>query len=153
MQNTNLIDDIGAAIGTTATLRLLAVFGGTRLYIPEDIDAEHVIARAIGLPAAQRLAEAFAREQIELNDAEEFHRLQRVRRVAGLLRAGTPPRDVAMLVGVSTKQVARYRGEAEEMGLIPMVLNQSSRRCIWEGNVAQRERDINVLVDILTSAD
>ena len=120
-----LIDEIGAAIGTTATMRLLALFGGTNLYIPEKIDADHLIARAIGLPAAQRLSAMFAREQIELNDAEEFHRLQRVRRVAGLLRAGQPIRDVALLVGISAKQVGRYRVEAETMGLMPMVFDKA----------------------------
>lgn len=121
---TNLIDEIGAAIGTTATMRLLALFGGTNLYIPEKIDADHLIARAIGLPAAQRLSAMFAREQIELNDAEEFHRLRRVRRVAGLLRAGTPPREVAMLVGMTTRQVGNCRVEAETMGLMPLVFDK-----------------------------
>lgn len=121
MQTTSLIDDIGAAIGTTATMRLIALFGGTNLYVPEKVDADHVIARAIGLDAAMRLSAMFAREQIELSDADDFLRLQRVRRVAGLLRAGAPARDVAMLVGISTKQVGRCRAEAETMGLIPMV--------------------------------
>ncbi|WP_049780328.1 hypothetical protein [Aromatoleum aromaticum] len=122
---TNLIDDIGAAIGTTATLRLLALFGGTRLYVPETLDADHVIARALGLEPAQRLSAVFAREQLDLADAEDYLRLRRVRRVAGLLRAGAGARDVADLVGVSTKQVGRYRAEAEEIGLLPMVFDQA----------------------------
>ncbi|MCK0508466.1 hypothetical protein [Aromatoleum anaerobium] len=120
---TNLIDDIGAAIGTTATLRLLALFGGTRLYVPETIEADHVIVRALGLEAALRLSAAFGREQLDLAGAEDFHRLRRVRRVAGLLRAGTGARDVADLVGVSTKQVGRCRAEAEAIGLLPMVFS------------------------------
>ncbi|MCK9985677.1 MAG: hypothetical protein AzoDbin1_02149 [Azoarcus sp.] len=144
MQTTSLIDEIGATIGTTATLRLLALFGGTNLYVPEKVDADHVIARALGLEAAQQLSAMFAREQLDLPDAEDFHRLHRIRRVAGLLRAGTPPRDVAMLVGVSTKQVARYRGEAEEMGLIPMVFSTSPRAV-----AVPSEADANALTDVL----
>lgn len=70
-----------------------------------------------------RLSAAFGREQLDLADAEDFHHLRRVRRVAGLLRAGTGARDVADLVGVSTKQVGRYRAEAEAIGLLPMVFS------------------------------
>lgn len=117
----NLIDDIGQAIGAASTMRLLAIYGGTKLYVPETIDADHLIAKAIGLESARALSATFAREQLDLPDADDFTRLQRIRRVAGLLRAATPPRDIAMLVGLSTKQVCRYRTEAEQMGLIPMV--------------------------------
>lgn len=123
---TSLIDDIGAAIGTTATLRLLALFGGTRLYVPETMTADHVIARALGLEAALRLSATFAREQLELSDAEDYLRLRRVRRVAGLLRAGAAARDVAELVGLSTKQVGRCRVEAEAIGLMPMVFDRAA---------------------------
>lgn len=119
-----LPDEIGTAIGTLATMRLLALFGGTRLYVPETMPDDHPIARAIGLPAAARLSAIFAREQLELPDSDEFHRLTRTRRVASLLRAGICPRDIAGLVGVSVKQVGRYRTEAEELGLLPLVLGE-----------------------------
>lgn len=118
---TNIIDDIGAAIGTAATLRLLALFGGTRLYVPEHIGADHPIALALGLAPARLLAARFGREQLDLPDGEDFHRLRRVRCVAGLLRGGAAQRDVAMMVGISTKQVGRYRAEAEGLGLLPLV--------------------------------
>ena len=118
---TNIIDDIGAVIGTVSTMRLLAVFGGTRLYVPEQMDADHPIALALGLASARLLAKRFGREQLDLPDAEDFHRLRRVRCVAGLLRSGAAQRDVAMMVGISTKQVGRYRAEAEGLGLMPLV--------------------------------
>ena len=120
---TNIIDDIGAVIGTVSTMRLLAIFGGTKLYVPEQMTTDHPIALTIGLTPAQQLSTGFAREQLELPDAEDFHRLRRVRCVAGLLRASTAQRDVAIIVGISTKQVGRYRAEAELLGLIPMVFD------------------------------
>lgn len=119
----NIIDEIGAVIGTTAALRLLAIFGGTKLYVPETMREDHPIALGIGLEAAKRLSAIFAREGLNLPDGEDFHRLQRVRRVAGLLRAGTSERDIAMFVGVSARQVRNYRVEAEALGLIPMVFS------------------------------
>lgn len=114
-----LIDLLGQVIGTVPTLRLLALFGARRLYVPETIPEDHPIARCLGAEAAHKLARQFGREQLDLPDGDEFARLRRVRRVAGLLRHGTPPRDVAMLIGISTKQVGRYRAEAEELGLLP----------------------------------
>lgn len=113
-----LIDQLGQVIGTVPTLRLLAVFGARRLYVPETIPPDHPIARCIGGEPADKLARHFGREQLDLPDGDEFARLRRVRRVAGLLRHGAPPRDIAMLIGVSTKQVARYRAEAEQLGIL-----------------------------------
>lgn len=121
VQDPVLIDDIGRSIGATALLRLLALFGGTCLYVPEAIDDSHAIARAIGIDAARALSAEFARQKIEIPEAYEFTRLQRVRRVAGLLRTGMAPKDIAILVGISPRQVSRYRAEAEALGLLEMV--------------------------------
>lgn len=117
----SIIDDIGAIIGVSATMRLMALFGGTKLYIPETIRADHPIAHGIGSTAAAQLSNHFAREHIDLPEGEEFMRLHRVRRVASLLRTGMSPRDVGMLVGVSTRQAGNYRAEAERLGLLPVV--------------------------------
>jgi len=127
VQDPVLIDDIGLSIGATALLRLLALFGGTRLYVPEAIHENHVIARAIGIDAARALSARFAREHLELPDADDFTRLQRIRRVAGLLRTGMASRDIAMLIGIGTRQVCRYRAEAEALGLIDMVFKHESQ--------------------------
>lgn len=120
-QDPVLIDDIGLSIGATALLRLLALFGGTRLYVPKTIHDTHIIARAVGIDAARALSASFSGDWLELPDAEDFTRLQRIRRVAGLLRTGMAPRDIAMLIGIGTRQVCRYRAEAEALGLLEMV--------------------------------
>lgn len=119
-----IMEDLGAIIGCQATNRLIAVFGGASLYVPARIDADHPIARVTGLSAAARLAEAFGGETLaNLPDNEEFYRLRRVRQVAGLLRGGLSPREISTMVGVSAKQIGRYRAEAEEIGLIPLVFD------------------------------
>ena len=120
---TNIIDEIGYVIGVTATMRFLALFGGTKLYIPEVMHKDHPIALGIGLDAATKLSETFSREHIDVPEGDDFNRLQRVRRIAGLLRIGTSPRDVAMLVGISTRHVSNCRVEAEALGLIPSVFD------------------------------
>lgn len=122
----SIIEDIGAIIGVSATMRLMALFGGTKLHIPKTIRADHPIAHVIGAAAAAQLATHFASEHIDLPEGEEFMRLHRVRRVASLLRTGMSPRDVGMLVGVSTRQAGNYRTEAERLGLLPVVFGQDS---------------------------
>jgi len=120
----SIMEDLGAIIGYHATNRLIAVFGGASLYIPAQIDASHPIARVTGAPAAARLVEAFGGETLaNLPDNEEFYRLRRIRQVAGLLRGGMSPREISTMVGVSTKQIGRYRTEAEEMALLPLVFD------------------------------
>lgn len=48
-------------IGLPATLKLVARWGGVRLYVPEKVYADHVLARTVGLDNAAALCEVFAR--------------------------------------------------------------------------------------------
>lgn len=134
-----ILDDIAQVIGFNATLRMLAIFGGSRIYIPETIPAHHVIARTIGPDLARALAERFAREQLEIPAAETFVLLQRIRRVAGLLRAGIDPRDIAGIIGISSRQLCRYRAEAEEMGLLDMVFKHENPADAGHGRINLRK--------------
>lgn len=121
-----IMEDLGAAMGFEATNRLIAIFGGCSLYVPQCIDSDHPIVRVVGAKPAQRLAAEFGGETLNLPDNDEFSRLRRTRQVARLLRAGLNPRDVATLVGCSTRHVRRYRTEAEEIGLLPMILDSTA---------------------------
>jgi hypothetical protein len=125
-QDPCIIDQLGEIIGAVATLRMLALFGNTFLHIPKTMPETHVIARCIGLPAARKLSERFAGEKLAIPSGEQsFLRLVRVRRTAALLRAGTSPSDIALLIGLGRRQVRYYRVEAEELGLLPMVFERN----------------------------
>lgn len=128
MEYTNgIMEDLGAVIGTSAAVRLIAIFGGTSLYVPATIDAEHPIARVIGLTPAIRLVEAFGSETLSnLPRNEEFYRLRRISDVAALLRAGIGADRVASILNIGARQVRKDRVEAESMGLIPMVFDHAA---------------------------
>jgi DNA-binding transcriptional regulator LsrR (DeoR family) len=55
-----LSSDLKALLGETAFVALAQEFGGTRLYVPHSIPADHEIVQVIGLAAARRLSQRFA---------------------------------------------------------------------------------------------
>lgn len=118
-----VIEDLGAVMGTEAAMRLIAIYGGASLYVPAAASDEHAICRVIGRKPFDRLCEAYGGETIDLPEHEEFSRLRRVRQVARLLSSGHRVREIAAFLGMSERQVANYRAQAEELFLVPMVFS------------------------------
>jgi len=119
------IDTLCNTTGGTAALRLLALFGGAELDVPKAITPDHILARLNNLESAARLATAFGGGSIRIPEAADFTDLQRVRQVSRLVRAGVSPREIAMMLGIGTRQVTRYRAEAEALGVLPMVFDSA----------------------------
>ncbi|PAS92236.1 MAG: hypothetical protein CGU28_16890 [Candidatus Dactylopiibacterium carminicum] len=117
-----LAEDLGAILGFEATSRLLAVYGGGTLYIPNEASEKHPIAAVIGLPAMRHLCEEFGGQILRVPEHDEFRRLRLVRSVARLLSLGLSYSAVADSLGVAPRQVQRYRQQAEEIGLLPYVM-------------------------------
>lgn len=63
--------ELQALIGEAALVRLAEAFGGTRLYIPTTMYADHDIAQTIGMEAACRLSERLAPDYIRVPLARE----------------------------------------------------------------------------------
>lgn len=119
-----LIEDLGSIMGAEATLRLIAIYGGGTLYVPMHVEAEaHPIARLVGAIAFRNLQREFGGETITLPVCEEFHRLGRVRQVARAFRLGLRTGEISALLGISQRQVANYRRQAEELALIQEVFS------------------------------
>ncbi len=76
-----LYDQIGHSIGDDAADKLIADFGGRRLYIPMAPAPGDSIARSIGLAAARAMARAFGGDRILVPITSKFNR-RRVRIVA-----------------------------------------------------------------------
>jgi len=55
-----LSSDLRALLGDDAFIALAQAYGGTRLYVPVNIPADHDIARAIGKDAADRLSRRYS---------------------------------------------------------------------------------------------
>lgn len=117
-----VLEDIAAVIGFTATTRLVALFGPGKLLVPMNASADHAISLAIGLPAARALSTEWGGQVLGLCFHADYHHARLVRAVANMIKGGMPTKDVAIVVGLTERQVRNLRAEAEEMGLLPLVL-------------------------------
>ncbi len=66
------VPELETIIGEAAMVRLAEAFGGTRLYIPANIYADHDIAQAVGMEAATRLSERLAPDYVRVPLARDL---------------------------------------------------------------------------------
>lgn len=118
------LEEFGAIIGFEATARLSSLLGPGHIYIPDRIIVDHPITRIIGPAKMRHLVEAMGGQTVWLAGGEEFERLRTVRLVAKLLHMGVKVPAIADLTATSPRQVARYRVQAEELGLVQVVMGQ-----------------------------
>lgn len=78
---TSLFDQIGHSIGDDVADKLIADFGGRRLYIPVAPAPGDLVTRSIGLPAAMAMARLFGGDRL-LIPVTTDHARRRVRIVA-----------------------------------------------------------------------
>lgn len=119
--NTTL-DDIAADIGFTATMTLVAWYGGTHLYVPEKLSERHAIAKAVGLRHAERLVAAHGGGVLFVPDAVSYDRARRDRMVVEGVGQGMGTKQLAALTGLTERRVQQIRLRLEGEGLLPLVL-------------------------------
>lgn len=128
MEGKSFIQQLGLVVGPAAAFRLVAMFAGTTLKVPEELTDDHSFVRCIGPGPAAELVALYAGQSFVMPSDDEITYFQRVRRVAQFLRRGCSPREVGLLAGVSVKEVGGYRVEAERCGLIPLVFDGEAGR-------------------------
>lgn len=123
MQRPNTtIDDVCATIGFSATIRLVGWFGGSNVYVPEQVDDGHKLAAVLGISAARALCSEFGSQTIWVpaDPAGDRRRSYEVRKsVAKALLKSNSTQAVAEDLGLSVRQVQRIKKELEEGGLLP----------------------------------
>jgi DNA-binding transcriptional regulator LsrR (DeoR family) len=106
------IDNVARLIGAGAAARLIARFGGRRMYIAKHPDPDGALAQLIGFAGATRLGAVFGGERMWMpNDAGQATRM----RVAQLRKSGTSISRIAGELGLSERHVykvlAQLRGK------------------------------------------
>lgn len=96
---------LASAVGAEAALRLIEEHGGTRVYVPKDVNQLSAARLALPLPAARALAERYGGEHILVPIARAWR--VRIYRAAGL----TYP-AIARKLGITERAVGRILTDA-----------------------------------------
>ena len=94
-------------IGEEAARKLIASFGGTRLYVPHSPGADDALARAVGAGAALKLAEMFGGERVELPKPPP-----RRTQILTMRAAGRSVEEIARTLGCTRRRVFQVLAEA-----------------------------------------
>jgi len=119
-----MLEDLGAIMGTEAALRLIAVFGGGSLYVPNTPDATHPIALVVGQRPYLRLVDAYAGQSLSLPAGSEFLRLRRMRQVVRLLAEGVSTEELARRFGCDPRTIRNIHNQGARMRLVGRCLPQ-----------------------------
>lgn len=128
LRNTTL-DDVAAVIGFSATLRLAAWFGdGGNVYVPEKVSEGQVLARLIGISAAQKLCSEWGGEHLALPRLRAYEDDVKRRMIGRMLEHQFSTREVAMHMRMSERRVQQIARELELAGLIDVVAPAREKR-------------------------
>ncbi|MBF0370679.1 MAG: hypothetical protein HQL52_14600 [Magnetococcales bacterium] len=87
--------EIKDAIGLEGAMTLVKSCGGTRLFIPKRIRAQHKLAQLLGIERARRLSLRFGGETLMIVRAVKAMRQARNREIIRRYDAGIPVRTLA----------------------------------------------------------
>lgn len=98
-------DNLSAIVGLEAAFRLAVTRGGLELWVPDNLDKTHDLARIMGLRAAKRLASAYGGSAIIVPSRRK--RESREREVHAMLEKGESASHIAVKLGITVRYV-RY---------------------------------------------
>jgi DNA-binding NarL/FixJ family response regulator len=94
-------------IGEEAAAKLIASFGGTRLYVPHSPCADDPLARVVGTSNAMKLAQMFGGERVELPKPPP-----RRTRILALRATGCSIEEIARALNCTRRRVFQVLAEA-----------------------------------------
>ena len=109
-----LLEELIAVMGTPAAARLVAAFGGTRLYVPQTPDAGDALSGAVGHEAAIALAQIYGGDRLEVPNPTP----RRVR-IAQMRADGMSVDAIARALGCTRRRVFQVLAEARANNRVP----------------------------------
>lgn len=109
-----LMQNIAELIGVAASINLVRVWGGVRLYIPASAGIGHTIANVIGQQELETLCAEYGGETITLPAINNVDMQLKYRQIKKLLAEGVSNRDVALRTGYTQRHIERIRRQFRE---------------------------------------
>ena len=102
-------------IGLPATLKLVEVYGGVRLWVPKKFDPDHPLVKLLGHAHAAKLCETYGGdEHFDIPRALAAIRAARNARMRNDRSMGATHRELALRYGLIERQVRNILGDDEE---------------------------------------
>lgn len=116
-----VLAQIAAVVGEEAALKIAKLRGGTQVYIPPVISADHWLAEAIGHRPANELADALTAglgigQRINLPLGPAGHRAQMQERLDAMIAKGYSEREIALATRYSASTIRRRRARLGKKG-------------------------------------
>lgn len=102
-----VFQEVVQLIGEAATAKLTAQYGGTRLYIPSTLKAEHSLCQLLGQEAAQRLSSEFSGLSVEIPSGVALDTAQRNARILADRAAGMTQRALALKYHLTERTIRK----------------------------------------------
>lgn len=99
------MEDLREVLGEHAIVRLLLAYPGIDLKVPESVDADHPLARAIGLEAAKKLAQHAGGGRMYIPSS--LARAERNQAIYDARAAGDSVEEIARRHGLTARHVER----------------------------------------------
>ena len=119
--NTTL-DDIAAVIGYSRTSRLVAWFGGTGVFVPQNPGGTK-LEKLLGENAARKMSHEWPGEIISIPTDADFDADVRNAMIARFTTRGFSAKEIAEHTGLSERRVQQIRKALSGMGLIDVGRN------------------------------
>lgn len=155
LKNTTL-DDISAVIGFSATIRLSAWVAGEdpqgfRVFIPESISADHMLAKLLGLHVAEKLCKEWPGEWLDVPSLSQLKQIRFMRQVARLFELGESARGIARATSLTKRRVEQIRHELMDAGLLAENAPGKTPSTFSDENAQEKEPQENPLYFFPTS--
>jgi hypothetical protein len=119
---TSTLDHLAGLVGNDGATRLVAVFGGTRLYVPQAPAPDDALSASIGFPAATALAEIYGGDRIDIPNPTP----RRVR-IVELRASGLSIDAIALALHCTRRRVFQVMAEARAVTLAPASVTRRVR--------------------------
>lgn len=107
-----VLRELVAASSLRATLVIVEVYGGTRLGVPKDLEADHPLARLVGLMEARQIARHFGGDRPLIPKALRALTAIRDAQIKANPEGLSVP-ELARRHGLGERRIYQIRGEAE----------------------------------------
>jgi len=113
------MDGVVEAIGFSAAISLIHVYGGSHMFIPlrKNMSEAHPIAQLIGISLALRLAEAYGGEEVRLPMGDRVFATAREAQIIAAWNNGQSAQQIARRFLCSDRAVRLVVGRARAAGM------------------------------------